>query len=107
MSGAITSTTRARSCGLPAADGQWWQARQPLRIQCGGCGRLSVDPPAVMSYSALQDHGGQQARLNPRWPRDGWVWWRECATCGWQDFITITVTLDQIRAWQVGPWARR
>lgn len=100
-------TTAARLRDLPAADGSWWQARRPLDIRCGDCGRMTVDPPAVMSYSQAKDHGGQQAGLNPRWPRDGWVWWRECNYCGWQDYITATVTLEQIRAWRVGPWSRR
>ena len=73
-------------------------------IECPQCGRECEDRPAVMRYRNDLDHGGWQARESPSWQRKGWVVWRQCERCSWMDFREETVTIETIKAWDIGPW---
>lgn len=88
----------------PGDDGGWWIATGTQSIECPRCGKDVDDRPAVMRYVPAADIGGIMARHRGDWVRDGWKIWRECARCAWADHGSETATLQQIRAWQIGPW---
>lgn len=88
----------------PDEDGGWWISKRSQRIECPQCGRETDDYPGVMRYVEKCDWGGLQARCYPEWPARGWVVWRQCEHCSWMEFKQEYVTLQQIRAWGIGPW---
>jgi 5-methylcytosine-specific restriction endonuclease McrA len=89
---------------LPGRDGRWWMSTGAQVIDCPQCGRETEDYPAVKCYRTDWDFQGCQARINPSWQSRGWLVWRQCEHCSWMDFREETVTLETIKAWDIGPW---
>lgn len=89
-------------------DGDWWQTTHLTEAECWNCGKVFHDRPAVMRYKKELDHGGDQARVNPAWARDGWLVWWECEHCGAgegempRQTATDAVVLDWTE--KIGPW---
>lgn len=102
---AVSQRTTPAGRLLPGEDGSWWMATGSQIIDCPRCGRETQDWPAVMRYRAELDVDGIRGRHDRAWARKGWIVWRQCEHCSWMDFREETVTIKEIRDWDIGPWA--